>query len=465
MSVVEHLGSVISAQRQFKEKYKLTTHEERSKVLNKLTLNILKHKKDIEDALYADLRKNDTYSGYADVYGLLGELKEVQSNLKKWMKPLNVENESNFIGSDAYISYEPKGVCLIYSHWSFPFFLPLLQLISCLAAGNTAVLYLPTATNQTTAFIKKLITDIYKTNLVYVITSDEISDADLLSVDYDYIHYIGTKENAECLAQFVKPYLTNVNYQISGKSPVILDDNIDLDDVVQKILWAKFLNVGQTLVSPDYVLLPKSMEYTFINLLNEKLLEAFSDVPQRSRYYTRIVNLEHFDKVIGLLEDAITKGAIQQTIYDYDRRDLYVGPQILSNIPDNAIINKEEILGPILPVYTYNTIDEVITFINDKPKALTQYIFSNDPNFYKPIILRTQSGSVSVNNCLIQIMHPKLPFGSTNSSGLAGSTGKFGFMNYSNVRSIVAFEKMASMNLLSSDADSTVKKLFSWLKT
>lgn len=464
MGDVEKLAAVIAAQRQFKDKYRLTTHEERAKILNKLTLNILKHKKDIEDALYADLRKNDTYSGYADVYGLLSELKEIKSNLKKWMKPLSIENESGLIGSDSYITYEPKGVCLIYSHWSFPFFLPILQLISCLAAGNTAVLYLPSVTHQTSSFLKKLISDIYKTNLVYVVTSDELSNEELLSVDYDYIHYIGNRENAATLAEYVKPYLTNINYQISGKSPVILDEQIDLEEVVQKVLWAKFLNVGQTCVAPDYILLPKSMEYTFINMMNVKLLEAFTDAPQRSRYYTRIVNMEHFDKVLGLLEDAIAKGAIPQSIYDYDRRDLYIGPQILSSIPDQALINQEEILGPILPIYTYESMDDIVTFINNKPKALTQYIFTNDPNFYKTIVLKTQSGSVSVNNCLIQIMHPKLPFGSTNSSGLAGSTGKYGFMNYSNVRPVVAFEKMASMNLLSTDADSKMKKLFSWLK-
>lgn len=464
MGDVEKLAAVISAQRQFKEKYKLTTHEERSKILNKLTLHILKHKKDIEDALYADLRKNDTYSGYADVYGLLSELKEIKSNLKKWMKPLSIENESGLIGSDSYITYEPKGVCLIYSHWSFPFFLPILQLVSCLAAGNTAVLYLPAITHQTSSFLKKLISDIYKTNLVYVVTSDELSNEELLSVDYDYVHYVGNRENAAILAEYIKPYLTNVNYQISGKSPVILDEQIDLEEVVQKVLWAKFLNVGQTCVAPDYILLPKSLEYAFINTMNVKLLEAFTDVPQRSRYYTRMVNMDHFDKVVGLLEDAIAKGAIPQSIYDYDRRDLYIGPQILSSIPDHAAINQEEILGPILPVYTYETMEDIVSFINNKPKALTQYIFSNDPNFYKTIVLKTQSGSVSVNNCLIQIMHPKLPFGSTNSSGLAGSTGKYGFMNYSNVRPIVAFEKMASMNLLSTDADSKMKKLFSWLK-
>lgn len=464
MDGLEKLKNVIDLQNQFKQKYKLTTYEERSKILNKLTLNILKRKKDIEDALYADLRKNDTYSGYADVYGLLSELNEIKSNLKKWMKPISVRNEKGFIGTDSYMLYEPKGVCLIYSHWSYPFFLPILQLISCLAAGNTAILYLPAKTSHTTTFLKELISEIYSSKIVYIITSDEVSIPDLLQPTYDYIHYVGNAEDAENLGKFVKPYLTNINYQISGKSPVILDQQIELDDAVQKILWAKFLNVGQTCVAPDYILLPKALEYAFINKMNELLLDAFTDMPQRSRYYTRMVDFEQFDRVVALLEDAHKKGALLQSIYDYDRRDLYIGPQIISSIPDNADINDTEILGPVLPIYTYETEDELITFINRRSKPLTQYIFTNNPEFYKNIIQKTSSGSVCVNNCLIQIMHPKLPFGSTNSGGLAGSTGKYGFLNYSNVKSIVAFEQMASMNLLSNDAESPVKKIFNWLK-
>jgi aldehyde dehydrogenase (NAD+) len=233
-------------------------------------------------------------------------------------------------------------------------------------------------------------------------------------------------------------HLTSVTLELGGKSPVIVDETANIEDAAEKIAWGKFINAGQTCVAPDYLFVHKSKETEFLSHLKQSINKLFGGTTSgKSADYARIVNTKHWNRVQNLIADAIQKGANVQTGGITDETDHYISPTVLTQPCANMQVMQEEIFGPVLPIISYTSIQEVADFISSREKPLALYIFSNNKNTIRHILTHTSSGGASINDCVIHYVHPNLPFGGVNNSGIGKAHGHYGFLAFSNERAIL----------------------------
>jgi len=235
-------------------------------------------------------------------------------------------------------------------------------------------------------------------------------------------------------------HLTSVTLELGGKSPAIIDVSANLNDAVKRIAFGKFLNNGQTCIAPDYILVDESIEAKFISKLKEEIQTMFGEngnVNETSPNYARIVNSKHFSRLNNIIHDAIDKGAKVEMTGAANAETNFIHPTLLSNVALDSLAMQEEIFGPVLPIVSYKKIEEAISIINEKPKPLALYVFSNQKSIREKILAETSAGSVCVNECVMQFTHPNLPFGGVNSSGIGKSHGRYGFLAFSNEKPVL----------------------------
>ena len=328
-----------------------------------------------------------------------------------------------FTNVKAYLHYEPKGHVLIITPWNYPFQLPLVHLAACIAAGNTAILKLSEFSPHTNRIVKKILQEVFPEDHVAVLEGEVKETTHLLSLRFDHIHFTGSPAVGKIIMEAASKNLTDITLELGGKSPAVLDRNINVRRVVQNLIWAKFVNAGQTCIAPDYVLVPRQLKSEIEQVFREELREAFGRDAINSPDYARIINKKQFDRLVEALTDAKHLGA--QVVFGgaNDEKELYIEPTVIGQVAMTNSLMTEEIFGPIFPIVYYSQIDEAIKFINEREKPLALYVFSNDGIFNKHVIRYTSAGSTCINDALIQIMHPKLPFGGVNNSGIGQSTG------------------------------------------
>jgi len=414
-----------------------TTSRERISKLKKLLKAVIHYKEEIREALYKDFRKNPTEVDLTEIFPVTTEIKHNIRNLRRWMKEKRVDTPPALLGSKSYIKYEAKGVVLIITPWNFPINLSFSPLISAIAAGNCIILKPSEITSNAAKIIKKIINKIFNTNEIQVILGGPEIAKNLLKIPFNHILFIGSPSIGKVVMKAAADNLASVTLELGGKSPTIIDESCSIENASKRIAWSKFINNGQICIAPDYVLVHKSIKEKFKNSVISKIKEFYKNDPSRSSSYCRIVNEKHFNRIESILKDSIKNG--DKVVYGgkVKRNEKYIEPTILENINKKSKINNEEIFGPLLPLYEYNTINEAIDLINKKEKPLALYIFSNNNKNIKNIINNTSSGGVCINHSTMHYSNSNLPFGGINNSGTGKCHGIFGFEEFSNKKSVL----------------------------
>lgn len=417
-----------------------STASERIRQLEKLQDWIKSHLEDIRKGIFADFKKPYPEIDASEIYVVTSEIKHAIKNLDSWMKPKKVSTPLPMLGSNSHIQYEPKGTTLIIAPWNYPFNLAIGPLVSALAAGCTAIIKPSELTPHTSALIRRMIEEIYEPDLVAVFEGEVEVAQYLLSKPFDHIFFTGSPAVGKIVMKAAAENLSSVTLELGGKSPAIIDSNVDLQDAAGKIVWGKYVNCGQTCIAPDYLLVQESIKNDLIEAIRGKIIEMY-DVKNKgvdkSKDYARIVNARHFKRLKNLLENASLNGATINIGGYTIESDNYFEPTVLTNLNEEMTIMKEEIFGPILPIITYSTTDEAINYVNDKPKPLSLYIFSNSKDVADTILKQTSSGGTVVNDCVVHFLQNELPFGGVNNSGIGKAHGHFGFLAFSNEKAVL----------------------------
>ena len=394
----------------------------------------------VQKAIHKDFKKPAAEVVMSEIYPVLTELKDALHNIKKWARKTPVDSSVAYLSTVSHIQYEPKGVCLIIAPWNFPFNLTIGPLVSAIAAGNTVMLKPSEMTPHTSELIDKMVGEIFKEEEVAVFTGGIEMSQELLRLPFDHIFFTGSPAVGKIIMKAAAEHLTSVTLELGGKSPTIVDENVNVNDAAEKIAWGKFMNNGQTCVAPDYVLVHSSVKAHFIEALKAKTQKLFFNNGKSATGtgdYARIVNDKHYSRIQGLVKDAIQKGASVAFGNETDDEERFIAPTALTNVPLHADIMEEEIFGPVLPIIEYKNFDDTIDMINGKPKPLALYYFGKSKKRRKKLIRSTSSGGVCINDCVLQFGHPNLPFGGVNNSGIGKSHGKYGFLAFSNEKPVL----------------------------
>jgi len=461
------IQAVFRAQKEISKEFRKEPVKNREKRLQTLRTWIKTNRSAIHQAVYNDFRKPASEVDTTEIFPALDEIKLALDNLDRWTKPKKIDAPITMLGTRSMIVYEPKGLCLIISPWNYPFNLSIGPLVSALAAGNNVILKPSEVTPHTSSLIKKMCEEVFTSKVVTVCEGGPEVSQGLLKLPFDHIFFTGSPAIGKVVMKAAAENLTSVTLELGGKSPTIVTSSARIKEAAQRIAVTKFINNGQTCIAPDYVLVHKTIAADFISHLKEQVQKLFSGSEKNileSPHYARIVNQKHYARLNALLQDAVGKGAKLELSGPVEQSQRFIHPIVLSNVDMDAKVMEEEIFGPILPVVTYQSMEEVLDIINKKPKPLALYFFGSDKNELKRVTQETSSGAICVNDCVIQFIHHNLPFGGVNNSGIGKSHGQYGFLAFSNEKPIVKQRNgLTSFRLFYPPYTPRVKRLINWL--
>ncbi|HGZ6249720.1 TPA: aldehyde dehydrogenase [Staphylococcus aureus] len=406
----------------------------RKEQLKKLSKAIKSYESDILEALYTDLGKNKV-EAYATEIGItLKSIKIARKELKNWTKTKNVDTPLYLFPTKSYIKKEPYGTVLIIAPFNYPFQLVFEPLIGAIAAGNTAIIKPSELTPNVARVIKRLINETFDANYIEVIEGGIEETQTLIQLPFDYVFFTGSENVGKIVYQAASENLVPVTLEMGGKSPVIVDETANIKVASERICFGKFTNAGQTCVAPDYILVHESVKDDLITALSKTLREFYGQNIQQSPDYGRIVNLKHYHRLTSLLNSA-QMNIVFGGHSDEDER--YIEPTLLDHVTSDSAIMQEEIFGPILPILTYQSLDEAIAFIHQRPKPLSLYLFSEDENATQRVINELSFGGGAINDTLMHLANPKLPFGGVGASGMGRYHGKYSFDTFTHEKSYI----------------------------
>ncbi|MBF2090392.1 MAG: aldehyde dehydrogenase [Synechococcales cyanobacterium K44_A2020_017] len=426
------IQKVLNRQREFFQTGQTKDIGFRLRQLKALRQAVLDHQSLIVQALAADLRKPE-FEAYATEVGVVGEIDHAIKHLKTWVKPTRVSVPLTLFPSSAQIIPEPLGVVLIISPWNYPFQLMISPLVGAIAAGNCAILKPSEVAPQTSQAIADLMQKTFDPSYITVVEGGVDTSQVLLQERYDHIFFTGGTEVGRIVMAAAAPHLTPVTLELGGKSPCIVDTDIHLDHAARRIVWGKFLNAGQTCIAPDYLFVNRKVKAALMKALVETVQAFYGSDPAVSPDYARLISDRHFERVSRLLGTGTTVVGGQT-----DRSDRYIAPTILDDVSPQDPVMQDEIFGPILPVLTYDDVEEAIAFVNERPKPLALYIFSRDTQVQNRVLSATSSGTVCINDTVMQVTASNLPFGGVGESGMGSYHGKSSFDTFSHRKSVLS---------------------------
>ena len=385
----------------------------------------------------ADSGKSN-YEWFFEKKGTLGDCAMAISQLSEWMKPKGTTTPFWMQPASSYTQHEPLGTVLVVAPWNYPITLSLHPLIGAFAAGNTAVLK-PSelAPHQSTVLAKLLARYIDSSALLVVEGGVEVSKT-LLTLPYDFVFYTGGPVVGSLVAQTCSKSLTPFCLELGGKSPTIVDENVDLSVACARISQGKFANAGQTCIAPDYVLVHAAIKDRFVAMIKTKIEQQFGADPSQSPCYGRMINEHHWGRVNDL-KDGVPKAQLLHG-GENDSKTRYIAPTLIdvSKKDLSTPLMNDEIFGPLLPILSVDSMEEAIAFVNARPKPLSAYVFSSDNATINAVLDRTTSGSACVNDCVFQYLNSHLPFGGVGSSGMGAYHGYASFTEFSHSKSVLA---------------------------
>ncbi len=416
---------------------KATTAEQRKAKLQKLKSAVEAHADDIVAAVLQDTRKPEQEIRVTEVLNVTANIQRNIDNLDQWMTPTDVIPSMN-PEDKAKIVYEARGVCLILGPWNFPLGLTFGPLAAAIAAGNCCMVKLIDLCPATAEIAGRIIREVFDDNEVALFEGDVSVATTLLDLPFSHIFFTGSTRVGKLVMAAAAKHLSSVTLELGGKSPVIIDEGADIAKIGAALAGAKQFNGGQACICPDYVFVKEEQK--------EQLVEAFRTNVAQNLYgedgtinkeaIAQIVNEGNFNRVKGLFDDAVAKGATVAVGGTFDDADLTVHPTMLTDVTPQMTILQEEIFAPLLPVMTYETLDQAIGYIEAHDKPLALYLFSDNEANVEKVLNRTSSGGVTVNGVFSHYLENNLPFGGVNQSGMGSYHGYFGFKAFSHERAV-----------------------------
>lgn len=414
----------------------VTSLEQRLIGLNKLEQNLLKFTDKIAEALNADFNKSRFESDTSDILTCLVELRKAKRELRKWMKPKPVATPTELLGTSSYIRYEPKGVVLIISPWNYPVNLTLVPLIAAWSAGNKIIVKPSELAHHTSLIIEELIRNTFSEYEVGVVIGGSEVANELIQLPFNHIFFTGSTLNAKKIIRASAENLTPLTLELGGKSPVIIDENVNLKWILKDIVYAKCLNAGQTCIAPDFILLPETLKNEFVVEWNAAIEKMYGSDLLSNSDYCGILNENHYLRIMNLIQESLDQGAELQEPINRDPVLRKIKPVLLLNSNWDHASMQEEIFGPVLPIITYENVQESLYQMQRMNRPLTLYLFSRNKSWIKYILEHVRSGGVTINNCLLNYCNFNLPFGGDQHSGHGVNHGRNGFETFSHQRAV-----------------------------
>ena len=423
----ESIPSLVQKQREFFATGATLDVIYRMNALRKLRSALLENEAAIAKALQEDLGKSAEESYMCETGMVISEISYMLRHIKRFSREKTVTTPLAQFASRSYQKPSPYGVTLIMSPWNYPLLLTLDPLVDALAAGNTAIIKPSAYSPATSELLAKLLGELFPEEYVAVVTGGREENACLLEEKFDYIFFTGSKTVGKTVLEKAANYLTPVTLELGGKSPCIVDQSANLKLAAKRIVFGKFLNCGQTCVAPDYILCHKSVKSKLINFLKEEIQLQYG-----SAELGKIINRKHFDRILALIDPnkVVTGGT-------GDPDTLRIQPTVMDSVTWKDAVMQEEIFGPVLPVLTFDTVEEVVETVNSREKPLALYVFAENKQVIQQITSRCSYGGGCVNDCVIHLATSAMGFGGVGESGMGAYHGKIGFDTFSHYKSIV----------------------------
>ena len=425
-------AATVQRQRAFFQTSATRPLEFRRAQLERLSLALERHEPALLSALQADLRKSP-FQGYATEVALVQmEIRHALKNLQRWAAPSGRGTPWFVAPARGWVQAEPLGVALILGPWNYPAQLLLTPLVSAIAAGNCAVLKPSELAPRTAEAVTALVRDCFEEELVSVATGGpEVAEA-LLSERFDKIFFTGSTRVGRVVMAAAAKHLTPVTLELGGKCPAIVCADAPVELAAKRIAWGKFMNAGQTCVAPDFVLVHRSVRGAFVAALGKSLAEFYGADTRQSADYGRIINARHYERLASYLKDGeVAHGGT------HDAQDRFIAPTILTGVAPEAPVMQEEIFGPILPVLDFDTLDDALALLRDRPTPLALYVFTGDREIERRVLTEARSGGACVNDVVSHMIGTGLPFGGLGDSGMGAYHGRAGFEAFSHRRAVL----------------------------
>lgn len=421
---------IIKKQREFFATGKTKDVDFRLQQLQKLKQATSDYQKEIVAAVNADLNRPE-FEAYFEL-AAIAEVNYAIKNLKSWVKPRKVSAGLEQFPASAKIYPDPLGVVLIIGAWNYPFQLTILPLVGAIAAGNCAVVKPSEIAVHTSKVVADLIRNTFDPAYIAAVEGGAETSQELLAEKFDYIFFTGGTNIGRIVMEAAAKNLTPVTLELGGKSPCIVDDNIQIEYSAKRIVWGKFINAGQTCIAPDYLLVNRRVKAEFLTAVTQTIRSFYGENPAESPDYCRIISQRHFQRLREFIKDGnIVVGG------ETNAEEKYIAPTVIDGVSWDAPAMQEEIFGPILPVLEYSDLEEAIALINARPKPLALYFFSRDKEKQQRVLRDTSSGGVCINDTVMQVGVTSLPFGGVGNSGIGNYHGKASFDTFSHYKSVL----------------------------
>lgn len=441
--------------------------QERIHLLKRLRQAILSNREPLMEAIDRDFgHRSKDESFYAEIFSSLQTLHHTAKNVKKWMRPSWRMPGLYFMPALAKVHYQPLGVVGVIVPWNYPLYLMVGPLAYALAAGNRVIIRMSKCTPSLAVLLKNIFREAFDEDQVALFTGDEISGSEFTKKPWDHLLFTGSTDAGKEVMRAAADNLTPVTLELGGKSPAIISREVPMKDAAERIAWGKMLNSGQTCVAPDYVLCPKERIDEFTGSFREAVQKAYPTL-KNNPDFTGIENDQQFSHLNALLEDAKAKGAtiVEINPANEDFSNIRkMAPKLILNISEEMLIMQKEIFGPLLPVIPYDSLDEAISFVNNRPRPLALYYFDYNRANMDAVIQKSFSGGVALNDTMVHVGQENMPFGGVGMSGMGKYHGREGFITFSNAKGVLIKPRFNSGKIVyppyGTRIHALIKKLF-----
>lgn len=430
---------LVQTQRDFFNTHQTKNIQYRKEALKKLRQSILNRKDEILQALHEDLGKHPLEGYMAEVVLVLEEIKHALKDIDQYAKPKRVVSPITHFMGKSEVYYEPYGVVLVISPWNYPFALSMTPLIGAIASGNCVILKPSSYSKKTEEVMCKIIKDCFEREYVCVVCGGHQEVQGLLEEHLDYIFFTGSVQVGKIIMEKASKHLTPVTLELGGKNPCIIDSSADLDLAVKRVIWAKFFNCGQTCIAPDYVLVHQKFQSEFFAKAKKQLEEYFGADPMVSENFGKIITQRHYERAKSLLDIKVGEiygGRCDDEAHKIEPTMIDFGSLSLTHPALETPMMQDEIFAPFMPVFFYQNLQECIDLIHSFQRPLALYLFTQDKGVEQRIIKEISYGGGCINDCIMHIANPNLPFGGVGYSGMGSYHGKANFETFSHKKSI-----------------------------
>lgn len=466
----QYLADQLGAQKAAYRRQPMPTASQRVDDLNRLKAAIIKHSDDIVSAISMDFsNRAESETLLAEVFPLLDAIEYSKARIKRWMKPSKRKTPLTLLPAKIEVQYQPLGVIGIVVPWNFPVFLGLSPLVSALAAGNRAMIKMSEFAPRTAELVKQMLATCFEQDQVAVFTGEVDVSTEFTKLPFDHLVFTGATQVGKIVMRAAAENLTPVTLELGGKSPTIIHDSFPIEEAAERIAFGKGMNAGQICVSPDYIFVPRYKVNLFAHSFVNAISKAYPSL-RTNDDYTAIISDRQLARLKSYIEDAREKGAEIITINPND--ESFDGTRkmpmtLILNTDETMLVEQEEIFGPILPIKAYDDIEDVVNYVNDRPRPLALYYFDWDKQRAKDLLTRTHSGGVCINDTLSHVMADDAPFGGIGPSGMGHYHGKEGFVNFSKAKTVVRKGRFDTIKYIAPPWNNPIHKLLTsmlWLK-